>query len=113
MPERTWYRSLYWRIALGYVGLLAVLLAVQTGLVLQLSNRMWGRAVRTPAQLADVVAQDLSNQLRDQPEFDVETYLHQHYSTGYQPFAVAREETYTLERIIGGHADAAAYQSGA
>jgi signal transduction histidine kinase len=97
MPERTWYRSLYWRIALGYVGLLAVLLVVQMLLVLQLSNRMWGRAVRTPAQLADLVAQDLSNQLRDQPEFDVETYLHQHYSTGYQPFAV----TMAGDRRIG------------
>jgi len=88
MPERIWYRSLYWRIALGYVGLLAVLLAIQAGLVLQLSNRMWGRAVRTPAQLAQIVAQDLSGQLRDSPEFDVDTYLRQHYSTGYQPFLV-------------------------
>jgi len=89
MPERTWYRSLYWRIALGYVGLLAVLLVVQMGLVLQLSNRMWGRAVRTPAQLANLVAQDLSKQLRDSSEFDVESYLRQHYGTGYQPFEVA------------------------
>jgi len=89
MPERIWYRSLYWRIALGYVGLLAVLLVVQMGLVLQLSNRMWGRAVRTPAQLANLVAQDLSGQLRDSPEFDVDAYLRQHYSTGYQPFLVA------------------------
>jgi len=89
MPERLWYRSLYWRIALGYIGLLAVLLAVQMGLVLQLTNRMWGRAVRTPVQLADMVAQDIGAQLRDSPEFDVESYLRQHYATGYQPFAVA------------------------
>src|SRR5262252_6947681 len=88
MPERIWYRSLYWRIALGYVGLLAVLLSVQMGLVLQLSNRMWGHAVRTPAQLAEVVAQDLTKQLSDSPEFDVEAYLRQHYGTGYQPFEV-------------------------
>ena len=88
MPERIWYRSLYWRIAAGYVGLLAVLLVVEMGLVLQLSNRLWGRAVRTPAQLANLVAQDLSRQLRDQPEFDVDSYLKQHYGTGYQPFEV-------------------------
>lgn len=88
MPERVWYRSLYGRIAFGYVALLAVLLVVQMGLVLELSSRMWGRAVRTPAQLADLVAQDLGNQLGDAPEFDVQGYLHQHYGTGYQPFAV-------------------------
>src|SRR5579871_205339 len=88
MPERVWYRSLYGRIAFGYVVLLAVLLVVQMGLVLELSSRIWGRAVRTPAQLADLVAQDLGNQLTDAPEFDVEGYLHQHYGTGYQPFAV-------------------------
>jgi signal transduction histidine kinase len=100
MPERIWYRSLYWRIALGYVGLLAVLLAVQMGLVLQLSNRMWGHAVRTPAQLAELVAQDLSNQLRDSPEFDVETYLRQHYGTGYQPFEVALAGERRISRIF-------------
>jgi signal transduction histidine kinase len=88
MPERVWYRSLYWRIALGYIALLAVVLAVQMGLVLQLSNRMWGRAVRTPAQLADLVAQDLAEQLRESADIDLQGYLHKHYGTGYQPFAV-------------------------
>jgi signal transduction histidine kinase len=100
MPERIWYRSLYWRIALGYVGLLAVLLAVQMGLVLQLSNRMWGHAVRTPAQLAELVAQDLSKLLRDSPEFDVDSYLHQHYGTGYQPFEVALAGERRISRIF-------------
>jgi len=89
MPERVWYRSLYWRIALGYIGLLAVLLVVQAGLVLELTNRLWGRAVRTPAQLAEQVAQDLGVQLRETPEFDVDGYLRQHYGSGYQPFVVA------------------------
>ena len=99
MPERIWYRSLYWRIALGYVGLLAVLLAIQMGLVLQLSNRMWGHAVRTPAQLAELVAQDLTKQLRDSPEFDVDGYLRQHYGTGYQPFEVALAGERRFSRI--------------
>ena len=39
MPERRWYRSLYWRIALGYIALLAVLLVVQTGLAVWLMDR--------------------------------------------------------------------------
>src|ERR1051326_753654 len=88
MPERVWYRSLYWRIALGYIALLAVVLVLQMGLVLQLSNRRGGRAVRTPAQLADIVAQDVAEQLRETADVDLQTYLHKHYGTGYQPFAV-------------------------
>jgi signal transduction histidine kinase len=88
MPERRWYRSLYWRIALGYVGLLTVVLVLQTGLAVWLTNRMWGRASRTPAQLAELVAQDLSTQLSQDPAFDVANHLRQRYSVGYQPFAV-------------------------
>ena len=75
MPERVWYRSLYWRIALGYVALLAVLLLVQTGLSVWLTDRMWGGASRTPEQLAELVAQDLSAALAQSPQFDLDQYL--------------------------------------
>ena len=87
MPERRWYRSLYWRIALGYIALLAVLLLVQTGLAIWLMDRVWGRA-RTPAELADLVARDLSARLTQQPTFDVDAHLRKQYSSGYQPFVV-------------------------
>jgi signal transduction histidine kinase len=89
MPERVWYRSLYWRIAMGYVALIAVLLVVQTSLFVWLTNRMWGRASRTPVQLAELVAQDLSSQLGESPQMDVDGYLQRRYALGYQPFAVA------------------------
>src|SRR6185503_6573147 len=88
MPERVWYRSLYWRIAMGYVALLAVLLVVQISLFVGLTNWMFGRATRTPAQLAEIVAQDLSVQLTESPQLDVENYLHSRYALGFQPFAV-------------------------
>ena len=88
MPERLWYRSLYWRIAMGYVALLAVLLVVQYELFVTLTNRMWGSASRTPVQLAEMVAQDLSSQLSDDPQFDVEQYLLHRYALGFQPFVV-------------------------
>jgi signal transduction histidine kinase len=88
MPERVWYRSLYWRIAMGYVALIVVLLVVQTSLFLWLTNRMWGRASRTPAQLAELVAQDLSSQLSETPQLDTDEYLRRRYSLGYQPFVV-------------------------
>src|SRR6476660_3722963 len=88
MPERRWYRSLYWRIALGYIGLLAVLMLVQTGLAVWLTDRMWGRASRTPEQLAELVAADLSALLAQSPETDLDPYLRAKYGSGYQPFVV-------------------------
>ena len=86
--RRVWYRSFYWRIALGYMAVLALLLVVQGGLAVWLTNRLWGRASRTPAQLAEIVGQDLSSQLGERPDFDVGQYLRQHYGLGYQPFVV-------------------------
>ena len=88
MPERVWYRSLYWRIALGYIALLAVLLVVQTGLAVWLMDRMWGQASRTPAELAELVARDLSQRLSQDPAFGVERHLRDEYGSGYQPFVV-------------------------
>ena len=88
MPERRWYRSLYWRIALGFIALLAVLLVAQTALAVWMTERVWGRASRTPAELADTVAQDLSAQLTRNRSFDVERHLRETYSSGYQPFVV-------------------------
>jgi len=88
MPDRVWYKSLYWRIALGYIALLAVLLLVQTGLSVWLTDRMWGRASRTPEQLAELVAQDLSTLLAQSPQADVDRYLRDKYGAGYQPFVV-------------------------
>src|SRR4029077_2997006 len=97
MPDRVWYRSLYWRIAIGYIALLAVLLVVQAGLFVGLTNRMWGRASRTPVQLAELVAKELSEKLWEAPQMDVEAYLRQRYSLGFQPFVVAlRSEKRTL-----------------
>src|SRR4029453_5360832 len=98
MPKRRWYRSLYWRIALGYIAMLAALLLVQTSLAVWMTGRVWGRACRTPAQLADLVAQDLAEALSQSPAFDVNAHLHQKYGRGYQPFVVVlrqHEETYT------------------
>ena len=87
MPERRWYKSLYWRIALGYIALLAVLLVLQTGLAVWLVDRVWGQT-RMPAELADIVSRDLSAQLTRNPAFDVERHLRDEYGSGYQPFVV-------------------------
>jgi two-component system, OmpR family, sensor kinase len=87
MPERRWYRSLYWRIALGYIALLAVLLVVQTGLAVWLMDRVWGQT-RMPAELADIVSRDLAARLAQNPSLDLERHLRDEYGSGYQPFVV-------------------------
>src|SRR5262249_28238607 len=93
------YRSLYWRIALGYIAMLALLLLVQTSLAVWMTGRVWGRASRTPAQLADLVAQDLAWQLEHGTGApDLNDYLLQKYGRGYQPFVVVlrgSEETFS------------------
>ena len=88
MPEayrRRWYRSLYSKIAIGYVVLLALLLLVQTSLAVWMTGQIWGRATRTPAQLAEIVAQDLQTQMSEYPQLDVATHLKSKYGRGYQP----------------------------
>jgi two-component system OmpR family sensor kinase len=88
MSERVWYRSLYSRIAIGYITLLALVLGIQMGLFLWLTNRMWGRASRSPAQVAQIVADDLGVQLAQDPTLRLEPYLEKHFSSGYRPFIV-------------------------
>src|SRR4051794_27986573 len=99
MHNRRWYRSLSWRIALSYVALLALLLVVQTSLAVWMAGNIWGRTSRTPAQLADIVAQDLATELPRAPAgFDLNVYLRGKYGHGFQPFAVvvkSNEQTYS------------------
>ena len=64
MADLVWYRSLYWRIALGFVALLATLLVLQVLVFLWISGRMDDLFPnRTPAQFAGTIATDLSAEL--------------------------------------------------
>jgi signal transduction histidine kinase len=90
MSTRIWFRSLYWRIAFGFVALLAAVLLAQTLLFLWLTNRFSRAAVNhPPAQLAATVAIDIGTQLAQDRTLAVEPYLRAHYGRAYQPFAVA------------------------
>jgi two-component system OmpR family sensor kinase len=89
MPDRIWYRSLYWRIAFGFVALLAALLLAQGLLFLWLTDRfVMSPSSRTPQELADHVARDLSVLLTETPSADLESYVRREYGSVYQPFAV-------------------------
>ena len=73
MPETVWYRSLYWRIALGFVALLATLLAVQGLVFLWLTGRTAEFLPgRSPVELAQAIARDAANALTERPDIDLD-----------------------------------------
>ena len=87
---RRWYRSLYWRIAFGFIALLAILLLAQGVLFLWLTDRFVGSSPsRTPTQLAELVAGEVGTALEQHPDLILEAYVRDHFSHVYQPFLVA------------------------
>ena len=87
MPETVWFRSLYWRIAIGFVAMLAVVLVLQTTLFLYMTGR-FAASSRTPQQLADEIARDLSDTLTDNPALDLERHVRDRYDDLNQAFVV-------------------------
>jgi len=74
-----WYRSLYWRIGLGFVMFLAALLVVQGGAIVWLISRMEVGPGRTPPEVIRLAARDLGDALEANPKLDVEQFLQQEY----------------------------------
>jgi len=89
MAETVWFRSLYWRIAFGFVALVAVLLVTQTFVFLWLTGRtaeLWPG--RSPGEFAQLIAADVSDVLAEQPTVDLDAYLDERYATRYRAFVV-------------------------
>ena len=84
-----WYRSLYWRIALGFIGGLALLLVVQAMLFVWMMSAA-GSAVpnQPPDRLAQAVAVDVAQALERDATLDIERYVRQEYAKDTQPFFV-------------------------
>lgn len=69
--SRRWFRSLYWRIAVGFIAVLALMLAVQGGLLLWLSSsRDEALPPRLLGDLATLVADELGAELDRTPGAD-------------------------------------------
>ena len=84
-----WYRSLYSRIALGFVVFLAAMLVVQAVLfvwvIAQTDRAIPGGSAE---RFAQGVALDLSNELERDPRINIDTYIHEQYSSSSYPFTV-------------------------
>ena len=88
MSDPVWYRSLYWKIAFGFIAMLAVLLLSQGLLFLWLTDRIFGTAPRAPAQLATYVADEVATELQQRPDTELEPFVRDRFSHVYQPFLV-------------------------
>jgi len=72
----SWYKSLYWRVALGLIAFLALMLAAEAALFLWTTDRIAGSMpARSPRRLAVLVASDLGTALAADPRLDLEKYV--------------------------------------
>ena len=84
-----WFRSLYWRIAMGLVGLLAGLLLLQSLIFLWMSGTIATNIMgKSPEALATQVATEVASALQQDPKLNVETFVRDRYSRYYQPLMV-------------------------
>ena len=97
MPDPVWYRSLYWRIALGFVALLATLLVVQGLIFLWMTGRMqeilWSRSAAT---FATDIATDVEAVISAKTKTNLDTYLNERYASSYRAFAVVTQDGTTV-----------------
>jgi signal transduction histidine kinase len=92
-----WYRSLYWRIALGLVAFLALMLAAEAGLFLWLTDTIAGSfPARSPRRLAVLVASDVGRALDANRNLDLEPYLHEQYGDALQTFVIIMDDGRTM-----------------
>ncbi len=92
MSERARHRSIYWRIAIGFILFLAVMLLLQGGLFVWIVARADG-ALPTGSlvDFANVIASDIGNELEQDPSADVGAYIKKQYGRWTRPvFVVMR-----------------------
>ena len=102
MSKLEWYRSLYWRIALGLIAFLALMLAAEGGIFLWMADRIAGSMpARSPRRLAELVASDLGTALTANRDLDLEVYLREQFGQVLQTFVVIMRDG----QIVTNHDD--------
>src|SRR3954470_20778342 len=93
MSKLIWYRSLYWRIALGFVLLVATLLAAQGLVFLWLTGRVAAQWFgRSASELAQAIASDVAAEVVRKPDLDLDEYVNDRYQGAFRSFAVVMED---------------------
>jgi signal transduction histidine kinase len=85
----TWYRSLYWKIAIGFMACLATMLVVQAMLFIWVASRS-GPTVpgQPPERFAGVVAAEISTALERDTELDLRQFVRAEYGGSAHPVFV-------------------------
>jgi signal transduction histidine kinase len=83
-----WHRSLYWRIAIGFVFCLGLLLVVQAMLFVWVLARSGSVPSQPPDRFAQTVAFDVARALERDPALDLGQYIRDEYGKDAQPFFV-------------------------
>ena len=88
-----WFRSLYWRVAIGTLALILVLLAIQAAVVIWVVGQS-DRAMltRSPVGLGRLVAAHLSASLEAEPSPDPESLLREAFGSAPQNIAVVMRD---------------------
>jgi signal transduction histidine kinase len=98
MSDPVWYRSLYFRIAFGFVALLATLLVLQGSAFLWMSGQMPELFFsRSPTQLAESLATDVASLLGDSAVTDLPGEITRNYANSGRGFAIALEDGRVIE----------------
>jgi signal transduction histidine kinase len=96
MPEQVWYRSLYWRIGLGFIACVAGLLVAQAVLFVWLTNPSQGAPGGASPRFAAIVAADISTALDTDPSLDVEKYVRENFGHVTRPIAIFMKDGRTF-----------------
>jgi HAMP domain-containing protein len=93
MSNLVWYRSLYWRIALGFVLLLAILLAAQGLVFLWLTGRVAAQWFgRSASELAQAIAGDVATEVARNPDTDIDVYVNTRFQGAFRSFVVVMRD---------------------
>src|SRR5512136_2763109 len=95
-----WFHSLYWRIALGSIAVLAVLLLVQAVVFLWMSGTIATTLLgQSPDRIAADAAREVAAALQKNPNVDIEKFVRERYGSLAQPLMVALEDG----RVVRNH----------
>jgi signal transduction histidine kinase len=93
MPSPRWFRSLYWRIAVGFVLFLAVMLAAQAGIFfLLLSRRIERLPSGTTAEFSRLTAADVSAALQRDAAFDITAFAARSDARRSPPYSIVMRD---------------------
>ena len=85
----TWYRSLYWRTAIGFMLCLAAMLVVQALLFLWVASRTGPTAPgQPPERFAETVAAEISSAIERDPALDLTRLVREEYGKDAHPVLV-------------------------